>query len=331
VVGPPLGGFIVTYASWRWIFLINIPIGLLGFALATAFIGNLREPRQDPLDARGFAIVSLGLAATMFAFENAGRGVLPVFSLALMIAVGAALLALYAWHARSLRAPILDLALLRVQTFRASVVGGFVFRMGIGALPFLVPLMLQLGFGLNPFASGLITFAGAAGAMTMKLVAAPILRRLGFRRVLLINTFLCALFMASYGFFGPTTPHLVLIATLLVGGFFRSLQLTSLNTLAYAEIAEPSMSRATTLASVAQQLSLTFGVGFGALLLHATLLWNGATALGPRDFGPAFFAIAAISLTSLLFFLPLPRDAGSEISGREAESEAVASATHASG
>jgi hypothetical protein len=203
--------------------------------------------------------------------------------------------------------------------------------MGIGAMPFLVPLMLQLGFGLTPFASGLISFAGAAGAMTMKLVAAPILRWLGFRRVLLVNTFLCALFMASYGFFGPTTPHLVIIATLLVGGFFRSLQLTSLNTLAYAEIAEPSMSRATTLASVAQQLSLSFGVGFGALLLHATLLWNGATALGPRDFGPAFFAIAAISLTSLLFFLPLPRGAGSEISGREEESEAVASATHVSG
>jgi MFS family permease len=331
VLGPPLGGFIVTYASWRWIFLINIPIGLLGIALATAFIENLREPRRDLLDARGFAIVSLGLAATMFAFENVGRGVLPSSSLALLITVGGSLLALYAWHARSLRAPILDLGLLRVQTFRASVLGGFVFRMGMGALPFLVPLMLQLGFGLNPFASGLITFAGAAGAITMKLAAAPILRWFGFRRVLLVNSLLCALFMASYGLFGPTTPHLVMIATLLVGGFFRSLQLTSLNTLAYAEISEPSMSRATTLASVGQQLSLTLGVGFGALLLHGTLLWTGAESLGPRDFGPAFFAIAAISLASLVFFLPLPRDAGSEMSGRAEEREAVASATHASG
>jgi len=331
VVGPPLGGFIVTYASWRWIFLINIPIGVLGFALATAFIGNLREPRREPLDARGFAIVSLGLAATMFAFENAGRGVLPPAELALLIAVGGSLLVLYAWHARSLRAPILDLALLRVQTFRASVVGGFVFRMGMGALPFLVPLMLQLGFGLTPFASGLITFAGAAGALTMKLVAAPILRWLGFRRVLLVNAFLCALFMASYGVFGPTTPHWVMTALLLAGGFFRSLQLTSLNTLAYAEIGEPSMSRATTLASVGQQLSLTFGVGLGALLLHGTLLWTGKPELGPHDFGPAFFAIAAVSLASIGFFLPLPPDAGAEISGREQEKEAVASATHASG
>jgi MFS family permease len=331
VIGPPLGGFIVTYASWRWIFLINIPIGVLGFALATAFIGNLREPREEPLDVKGFAIVSLGLAATMFGFENLGRGVLSPVILSALIAGGGSLLALYVWHARSLGAPILDLALLRVQTFRASVAGAFAFRMGVGALPFLVPLMLQIGFGLTPFASGMITFASAAGALAMKLAAAPILRLLGFRRVLLVNTILCSIFMASYGFFGPTTPHLVMIATLLVGGFFRSLQLTSLNTLAYAEISEPSMSRATTLASVGQQLSLTFGVGLGALLLHGTLLWTGKTALGSHDFGPAFFAIAAISLVSLFFFLPLPRNAGSEISGREEGREAVADATHASG
>jgi len=331
VIGPPLGGFIVTYASWRWIFLINIPIGVLGFALATMFIGNLREPHEQPLDAKGFAIVSLGLASTMFAFENVGRGVLSPAILVALMAGGCSLLALYAWHARSLAAPILDLTLLHVQTFRASVVGAFVFRMGMGALPFLVPLMLQLGFGLTPFASGMITFASAAGALTMKLVAAPILHRLGFRTVLLLNTFVSGIFMASYGLFGPTTPHALMIATLLMGGFFRSLQLTSLNTLAYAEISEASMSRATTLASVGQQLSLTLGVGLGALLLHGTLLWTGKTALGPHDFGPAYFAIAAISLTSLFFFLPLPRNAGAEISGREEGREAVASATHASG
>ncbi len=331
VIGPPLGGFIVTYASWRWIFLINIPIGVLGFGLALRFIGNLRETREEPLDLKGFAIVSVGLAATMFAFENLGRGVLSPALLAGLIAGGCALLVAYARHARSLAAPILALGLLRVQTFRASVAGGFAFRMGIGALPFLVPLMLQLGFGLTPFASGMITFAGAAGAITMKLAAAPILRRLGFRTVLLVNTFVCASFMASYAFFDPTTPHFVMIATLLVGGFFRSLQLTSLNTLAYAEIDESEMSRATTLASVGQQLSLTFGVGLGASLLHATLLARGMTALGPRDFAPTYFAVAAISLVSLWFFVPLPRNAGAEISGREEEKQAVAIATHASG
>jgi len=313
----------VTYTSWRWIFAINIPIGILGLALSLRFIPNVREPRREPLDLTGFAIVSLGLAATMFGFENIGRGVIPGIAIAALVAVGLALLALYARRARSVAAPILDLSLLRVRTFGASVVGGFVFRMGIGALPFLTPLMLQLGFGLTPFASGMITFAGAAGALLMKLTAAPILRVFGFRRVLIANTVLCAGFMASYGLFGPTTPHLVITAILLVGGFFRSLQFTSLNTLAYADIAEPAMSHATTLSAVAQQLSLTFGVGLGALLLHATLISRGGTTLGADDFAYTYFAIAAISLASLFFFTPLPRAAGSEMSGRAEHAEAV--------
>jgi len=203
-----------------------------------------------------------------------------------------------------------------VRTFRASIIGGFMFRMGIGALPFLGPLMLQLGFGLSPFASGMITFSGAAGAITMKLTAAPILHAFGFRRVLLVNTLICALSIAAYGFFRPDTPHASIVAVLLIGGFFRSLQFTSMNTVAYAEIDAPHMSRATTLASVGQQLSMSFGVGFGALLLHLSLVRSGRATLGPDDFPSAYFAIAGISLLSLFFFAPLPRDAGAEISGR---------------
>jgi EmrB/QacA subfamily drug resistance transporter len=327
VLGPPLGGFIVTYFSWRWIFLINIPIGVLGFALALRFIPNVTEPDREPLDGLGFGIASLGLAGAMFGFENVGRGILSDEVTGALIAAGIVFLALYGWHARRVTAPILDVALLRVQTFRASVLGGFVFRMGIGALPFLTPLMLQLGFGLSPFASGMITFAGAAGAMTMKLTAAPILRALGFRRVLIVNTAVCAASIACYGFFRPSTPHALIIGILLVGGFFRSLQFTSLNTLAYADIDTHHMSRATTLSSVGQQLSLSFGVGLGALLLHATLVSRGRDQLGPTDFSYAYFAIAAISLLSQFFFVPLPRDAGAEISGRrEATPEAAASA-----
>ncbi len=329
VVGPPLGGFIATYGSWRWIFLINVPIGLLGLALSTRFIENVREPHADPLDVLGFAIVSVGLACTMFAFENIGRGVLPGGLVAGIVTGGLALLAVYARHARSVAAPILDLSLLGIPTFRASVLGGFLFRIGIGSLPFLTPLLLQLGFGLTPFASGMITFAGAAGALTMKLTAAPILRALGFRTVLIANTFLCTAFMASYGLFGPTTPHALIVATLLAGGFFRSLQFTSLNTLAYADVGEPAMSRATTLVSVAQQLSLTFGVGLGALLLHATLAFRGREVLHASDFAPAYFAIAGVSLLSLPFFLRLARGAGAEMSGRKAADEAIVEATHA--
>jgi EmrB/QacA subfamily drug resistance transporter len=331
VLGPPLGGFIVTYFSWRWIFWINIPIGVLGLALSLRFVPNVREPREEPLDGLGFAIVSLGLAGTMFGFENVGRGILSTDSVTALICGGVAFLALYAWHARRVLAPILDVALFRARTFRTSVVGGFVFRIGIGALPFLTPLMLQLGFDLSPFESGMITFSGAAGAIAMKMTAAPILRALGFRTVLLVNTAVCSVSIAAYGFFTISTPHALITAILLVGGFFRSLQFTSLNTLAYAEIDPRHMSRATTLSSVGQQLSLSFGVGLGALLLHATLRYHGHDELGPTDFAPAYFAIAGISLLSLFFFAPLPRDAGAEISGRrETRPEAVAEgvATH---
>lgn len=316
VVGPPLGGFIATYGSWRWIFLINIPIGILGLALAFAFIANTREERAERFDGFGFLIVSLGLAATMFGFENIGRGILPSPAVAALLAGGIGLLALYYRHTRVTAAPIIDVALVRIRTFGASVLGGFLFRMGIGALPFLTPLMLQLGFGLTPFASGMITFAGATGAIAMKFTAGPIIRRFGFRPVLIANTFICAAFMAFYGFFTPSTPHAVIIGILLVGGFFRSLQFTSLNTVAYADIPLPIMSRATTLSAVAQQLALSFGVGVGALLLHMTLAVSGRPELTASDFSPAYFIIALIGLSSLVFFVPLPPDAGDEVSGR---------------
>jgi MFS family permease len=321
MLGPPLGGFISTYGSWRWIFLINIPIGLLGLGLALKFIENFKEERRDRFDSYGFVVVSIGVAATMFGFENIGRGILPNTVVYVLLAGGACMLALYFRHFLKVLeqksvVPIIDLSLFRMATYRASITGGFVFRMGLGALPFLTPLMLQLGFGLTPFASGMITFAGAAGAITMKFTAGPILKRFGYRRVLLFNTVVCAAFMASYGLFTPSTPHLFIILTLLVGGFFRSLQFTSLNTIAYAEVETPSMSRATTLSSVAQQLSLSFGVGIGAMALHFTMTMAGREQLVASDFSPAYFFIAGLSLLSLLFFLPLKANAGDEVSGR---------------
>jgi EmrB/QacA subfamily drug resistance transporter len=316
MLGPPVGGFISTYGSWRWIFLINIPIGLLGLALAFTFIENIKKERKERFDSLGFAIVSIGLAATMFGFENVGRGILPNVAVAALLGGGILFLLLYYRHTRVTAAPIIDIKLLRVPTFRASVLGGFIFRMGIGALPFLTPMMLQLGFGLTPFASGMITFAGAAGAITMKFTAGPIIRRFGYRKVLLFNTGICALFMACYGLFTPTTPHLVIILTLLVGGFFRSLQFTSINTLAYSDIDLPVMSRATTLSSVAQQLSLSFGVGVGALVLHLTLVMHDREHLTAADFGPAYYAIAVLGLMSLFYFVPLKANAGDEVSGR---------------
>jgi len=315
VLGPPLGGFIVTYSSWRWIFYINLPIGLLGIVLATLFIENVKETADWPLDLRGFLLAGAGLAGLMFGFETAGRGVLAPTLVAGLLAIGAICTVLYTLHSRVHAYPIIDLTLLRIPTLRSAIIGGSLFRIGIGALPFLLPLMLQLGFGLSPFASGLLTFASAAGAMTMKMTAAPIIRALGFRRVLLGNAVISSLFVASYAFFTPTTPHWVILAALLAGGFFRSLQFTSTNTLIFADVPPQLMSRATSFQSMAQQLSVSVGVGIGALLLHVTLALAGRSELESGDFAAAFLAVAVISLSSILFYLPLAREAGAEVSG----------------
>src|SRR3954452_21452186 len=255
MMGPPLGGFIVTYASWRWIFFINIPIGVLGVLLVNLFIGNLRETTVRPFDLSGFVLTGVGLASAMFAFETIGRGEVPIFVTLGLLALGAVCLAAYFRHARRVDHPIVDLALMRIPTYAMTTTGGFLFRMGMGALPFLMPLRLQVGFGLSALKSGSLTFASAVGAMTMKVSVQPIIRTFGFRRVLIANTVVCSAFLFSYSFFGPTTPHTIVFLALLAGGFFRSLQMTSINTLTYADVPSNLLSRATSLTSMAQQLS----------------------------------------------------------------------------
>jgi EmrB/QacA subfamily drug resistance transporter len=328
VIGPPLGGFIVTYASWRWIFFINIPIGILGIVLVSVFVENYREPDPRRLDVTGFIMTGIGLAGVMYGFENIGRGVLPGGLVAGLLIVGIVSLCLYVWHARLTPAPIVDLSLLRIPTFFSAVLGGSLFRIGIGALPFLLPMMLQLGFGLSPFASGLLTFASAAGAMTMKMTATPIIRWLGFRTVLLANAFVSSLFLMACALFRPSTPHVVILATLLIGGFFRSLQFTSTNTLNYADVPPAQLSRASSFASMAQQLSISIGVGMGALLVHFTLSWHGG-ALKAEDFYPAYLVVGLISMSSAFFFFRLAPDAGEEVSGHHAVRAAAAEAAPA--
>jgi len=318
VIGPPLGGFIVTYADWRWIFFINIPIGILGIVLVTLLIENVREEAVPPLDLRGFILIGLGLAGLIFGFETIGREVLPLnVTLALLIG-GAICSVIYVWHSLRAKAPIVDLGLLRLPTFRAAVLGGLLFRMGLGALPFLLPLMLQLGFGLSALQSGLLTFASAAGAMTMKMTAGPIIRAFGFRPVLIGNAVISGFFLMGYALFQPSTPLAIIFLALLAGGFFRSLQFTAINTLSYADVPSPRMSKATSFASMMQQLSLSMGVAIGAMLLHITLSVRGGVAVGPQDFIPAFLTIGALCIASMVFFLPLARDAGAEVSGHRA-------------
>jgi EmrB/QacA subfamily drug resistance transporter len=316
VMGPPLGGFIVTYASWRWIFFINIPIGILGIVLVNLLVGDLKETGRRPFDLSGFALTGVGLATLAFGFENVGRGALPATAVIALFVIGAACAVFYLRHASRVAYPIIDLALMKIPTYASATIGGFLFRMGLGALPFLLPLMLQVGFGLDPLASGLLTFASAAGAMTMKMTAVHIIRTLGFRIVLVGDAVISAAFLFGYSLFRPDTPHLVIFLALLAGGFFRSLQMTSINTLSYADVPPAMLSRATSLTSRAPPLSPPAGVATGALFLQLVVALRGGTELVAADFYPAFMGVAMISLLSVPFFFRMAPDAGAEVSGR---------------
>ncbi len=255
VAGPPLGGFITTYFHWRWIFWINVPIGVLGVLLSLRFIENLREETVPRFDFKGFVLSGVGLLSLISGLSTIGRGIAPYWLVVAMIAVGALSLAAYVRHANSKRDAILDLKLLAIPTFFSGVAGGFIFRVGIGAIPFLLPLLLQVGFGLTPFESGSLTFAAAAGSLLMKFTASTVLRWFGFRQTLVVNCLISGVFLAACALFTPSTPHWLLLLTLLTGGFFRSLQFTALNAISYADVDPPRMSRATSFASVSQQMS----------------------------------------------------------------------------
>jgi EmrB/QacA subfamily drug resistance transporter len=318
IAGPPLGGFITTYASWHWIFLINVPIGLVGIVLASRYIENVHVEHRDPFDFVGFILAGLAVAGLAFGLSAMGLESLPVSAVAALLVVGAIAAVAYVFHARRVPAPILDLSLLRLPTFRASVVGGFLFRLGIGALPFLLPLLLQIGFHLSPFKSGLITFTSALGSFFMKAAVARVLGRFGYRKVLLYNALISSGFLLACATFVPGMPFWAMILILLSGGFFRSLQFTSINTIAYAEIEPAKMSRATAMVAAAQQLSLSTGVAVGALVVEATLWVKQSTAMTAVDFPLAFIVVGLLSASAILVFMQLAPDAGAELSGRKA-------------
>lgn len=321
VLGPPLGGFIITYFDWRLIFYINVPIGVLGVVLATRFIENIREEDVPPLDLKGLALSGLGLVGLTAGPALTGEALVPLWVALAVTVAGAMVFYVYVVHARRTPHAVLDLTLLRLPTFRAGVVGASLFRVGVGAMPFLLPLMLQLTFGLSPLASGLLTFASSAGALIMKTTAGPIIRRFGFRRILVVNSLISSAFVAATALFRPDTPHLIIITVLLLGGFFRSLEFTALNAIAYAEVESKDMSRATSFASVAQQISLSVGVAIAGLVLESMRELRGGQTLIQSDFTPAFLVVAAISALSVFSFLRLSPNAGAEMAGRRQEPE----------
>ncbi len=315
ILGPPVGGFLTTYASWPWIFWINVPVGILGIALATRYVPDLHGEGKVRFDSSGFALTGLGLAAFMTGSTTLGLNLLPFTVDALFIAGGAGLLVTYWLHARRVEHPILDLSLFRIPTFWHSVIGGSVFRLGIGATPFLLPLLLQLGFGMTPFQSGSITFATAVGAVVMKFTAPQIIRRYGFRNVLVINTVLGAAFTALPAIFTPATPVTMMVSLLLIGGFFRSLQFTAINALSFADVSHAQMSQATTMTSVAQQIAVSLGITIGAISLQLSTNAHGG-AITADVFWPAFITVGVLTLASVVSFFMLAPDAGAEMSGR---------------
>jgi len=317
VLGPLLGGFISTYFHWRWIFLINLPIAVLGWLLAGRHIANLRNAANPPLDKTGFLLTSLGLSLAMLGLATEGKHMLSVAWSSGLTLGGLLLLALYPRHARRHPHPVLRLALLRIPTFHASLLGGFLFRAGMGATPFLLPLMLQLGLGMTPFESGLLTCSTAVGAIFMKTLVPRTLARFGFRRVILVNSVLCGLSFAGYGLFDADSPHWVMLAAFLLGGCLRSLQFTSLNTLAYADIRQQDMSHASTLSSVGQQLASGLGVTLAAFALQGVAALHGHRALQLADFAWSFVIMGGLATLSALQFRRLPAGAGATLAAQQ--------------
>ncbi len=318
VMGPPLGGFITTYFNWRWIFWINIPVALLGLALITRFIPDVREKVARTFDLRGFLLIGPGLSMFLTGITMMGLGILDRETVLLISATGAVLLGAYVWHALRVPTPIVDLRLLTIPTYRAGVVGGFFFRTGLGAGPFLLPLLFQSGFGMTAFQSGLMTFATGVGAMFMKTQAATIIRRYGFRQVLMVNAVISSLFAAFPSLFSSATPPLLIVGLFLLGGLSRSLQFTSVNTLAYADVPPERLSSATSFAVVCQELSGSVGVTIAAMGLEGMQHLVGGSAIDAGHFPPVFILIAIVSVSSILFFRKLSPSAGASLLPTEA-------------
>ena len=320
VLGPPIGGFITTYFSWRWIFLVNVPLGLLGIALVTLFFDNPKEETRRPFDWMGFVLTGVSLFCIMYGVEAIGRGRGELVQVVVLLAVGILLGALALRHLWRAEHPLLDLSVFRIATFQASIFGGSLFRAGAGTLVFLLPLLLQVVFGLSAFASGTITFATAAGSISMKVTARPIIRRFGFRTVILVNGVISAATVAMCAFFTASMPLTLIFALLLVAGFFQSLQFTATQAMTYADVQQPLMSTATSIASMTQQLSRGFGISVVAVLLHLSLAARGATTLGTADFVVAFAGATALVLASLFYGWILHPHAAAEVSGHRPKS-----------
>jgi EmrB/QacA subfamily drug resistance transporter len=319
VVGPPIGGFITTYLSWRWIFLLNVPVCLAVLAAVLKWVPNLRGETRRPFDWTGLALSGIALSAILYGADLASQPERsPVVGLSLVVAgvlVGWIMIA----HARRHPHPLIDLATLKIQTYSVTVITGSLTRIGIGAVPYLMPLLFQIGFGLSAFQSGLLLLATALGNLGMKALTTPILRRWGFKYVAMIDCLICGVFTILCGLLTPDDPLPWVLFVIFVYGVTRSMQFSTLATLAYADVPPVQMSAANTLWNAVNQTGTGLGIAFGALALRAAASLNGEAhghAFTLDDFRLAFLAAGALTLATIWGYARLSPDAGHKLSDR---------------
>jgi EmrB/QacA subfamily drug resistance transporter len=317
IIGPPVGGFITTYATWHWIFFLNVPLGVIAVILAVILIPNSRLAEKKSFDWIGFVLSGAACASLMYGLDLVGREQIHWLVVGTLVGASCVLGALTVLHSRRVDHPLIDLSALRIPTFAVTIWGGSLFRIAIGAVPFLLPLLFQIGFGLDPFQSGILVLAVFAGNLCMKPATTPLLKRFGFRNVLIWNGSLAALSILACAILSPRMPEILTMVILFCGGLFRSMQFTSLNTIGFADVPPEEMSGATTFSSTVQQLTMGMGVAVGAVALRIAGLLRSShdSTLTVIDFRLAFIFVGIIALLGVIDCFMLVPDAGAEVSG----------------
>ena len=316
IIGPPLTGVILKVASWPWIFYINLPVGILGMIAVWKFVPRTRQPHPGRFDTIGFVLAAVAMSLLMGLAETLGFNLIPWTVQVAALVVGLAAAAAFVHHARTTDRPVLDLSLLRLKTFRASCTGGTLVRIGIGATPFLLPLLLQIGMGWSPLQAGSLTISMAIGALTSRPLATRMMKLLGFRSILVWTGAMVALFTLVPGFFRVGTPVWIMFGLLALGGFVRATQFTASNALAFAELNQSQVTAASTLQAVILQLSISLGITAGSLALQIARASSGGHPLAAADFTLPFCFVGLMSMLAVPIYARLPREVGADMSGR---------------
>ncbi|WFS00164.1 DHA2 family efflux MFS transporter permease subunit [Rhizobium tumorigenes] len=313
LVGPILGGVLTTYLSWRWIFYVNVPFGIIGIVMALRYVEDTRADTSKRFDVPGFLMVGSGLVLLQYGIENIGRPAIPVPAIIAVLVAALLLLVFFVRYARAVAAPAVDLTLFRRRSFRVGTLAGGICRVGLNGVPFLLPLMLQIGFGVSPIVSGSLTFASAFSALVVRPISQRLLRAFGFDRVLTWSAVAGSLTVAGFSLMTPQTPYWLIIAWVFLFGLMRAAQFMTSNTLSYSDTPAAQLSSATSLGGVLQQLSVSFGVSIAAMLLGLVTAGSGALTLG--SFHIVFLVMAVIPLLGLPGFLQLKPEDGQQVSG----------------